>query len=582
MSNDFIIQRKKRGIYYTPPEASKILCEWAIRNSDDKILEPSFGACGFLESSCARLSELDNPSPSLQLYGCDIDSTAFNGYLRLKFSDPEILKRFIEGDFLEKKTTDFPVSEFDVVFGNPPYVSHHNMSAAQKASCTAIAPFLSCNIGNRASLWAYFVLHGLHFLKKGGRIAWILPSGFLHAKYAVEIKKYISENFSRSMVIQVGQRLFAAEGTEESTAMLLAEGWRSEGVNQNLKIEFAKTLAELKSIISEWKDNRSENKDYKHRSAYSLLDAKSNEVLAIIEREKKVIRLGDALEILIGIVTGDNQFFIVDEQTADHHKLSAECLTPIFSRFTMARGVSFSKQDLQQLRDQNFRCLLVDSSRTKVIQQELENYLALFPETKKQSNVTFKKRKIWHRPDDGRMPLAFFSYMHHQGPRLVINDADVTCTNTIHRVFAKKNETGEPSVSAMQLKLLSLSLQTTYSQLSAELEGRVYGSGALKHEPSEVKRIKVLFNSELTERQINRAYKTVDSLFRSGRSDDARKIADKLLLGGLNESVDRQIIPILEAALIEARARRYDVNPVKKKRVTHSLARWQTATTNSN
>ena len=94
MPKDFLLEKKKHGIYYTPPEASKILCEWAIKSTDDKILEPSFGACGFLESSCAGLNELGNASPSLQLFGCDIDPKAFNGYLHSKFSDPKILERF--------------------------------------------------------------------------------------------------------------------------------------------------------------------------------------------------------------------------------------------------------------------------------------------------------------------------------------------------------------------------------------------------------------------------------------------------------------------------------------------------------
>ena len=563
MPKDFLSEKKKHGIYYTPPEASKILSEWAIKSTDDKILEPSFGACGFLEASCTRLHDLGNTSPSLQLFGCDIDPKAFNGYLHSKFSDPHILERFIEGDFLEKTPADFPVSEFDVVFGNPPYVSHHNMSANQKKSCSEIAPLLDCNIGNRASLWAYFVLHGLKFLKRDGRIAWILPSSFLHANYAEEIKDYVSRNFARSSIIQIGQRLFASEGTEESTAMLLAEGWKTGSGNQNLKIEFARTLSELKQIIAAWKDNHFTSTKYVSRSAYSLLSPQVDETLKVIERERKVVRLGDSLEILIGIVTGDNRFFIVDRATAKDHKLSDKSLTPIFSRFAMAQGLFFSDAELKKLKHENFRCLLVDTSKTDKREMALEEYLALFSESKKESNVTFKKRKVWHQPNDGRIPAAFFSYMHHQGPRLVINDAAVICTNTIHRVFPKKN--GNNTVSSSELKLLTISLQSTYSQLSAELEGRVYGSGALKHEPSEAKKIKLLLKSELSERQIERAFKIVNHLFKSSRFNDARRVVDKLLFGGLERELNRPIVSILENALQETRARRYSNKGIDSK-----------------
>ena len=43
------------GRYYTPEQATRILCLWAIRRSEEKVLEPSFGACGFLEAASNRL-----------------------------------------------------------------------------------------------------------------------------------------------------------------------------------------------------------------------------------------------------------------------------------------------------------------------------------------------------------------------------------------------------------------------------------------------------------------------------------------------------------------------------------------------
>ena len=42
--------RKELGAYYTPSALSQVMSDWAIRKPTDKILEPSFGGCGFLES----------------------------------------------------------------------------------------------------------------------------------------------------------------------------------------------------------------------------------------------------------------------------------------------------------------------------------------------------------------------------------------------------------------------------------------------------------------------------------------------------------------------------------------------------
>lgn len=144
--------------------------------------------------------------------------------------------------------------------------------------------------------------------------------------------------------------------------------------------------------------------------------------------------------------------------------------------------------------------------------------------------------------------------MHHQGPRLIINKAAVTSTNTIHRVFFSD----QTLTSSYEKKLLAISLQTTYSQLSAELEGRVYGSGALKHEPSEAKNIKIIWNLKISPNIVNKAYKIIDSLIRQSKVEDARRIANRVLMGDYKSKFSVKEISTLEEALKEARKRRYD------------------------
>ena len=271
MPRDFLTEKKKFGIYYTPSEATEILCEWAIRTPEDNILEPSFGACGFLEASRERLIKLNSPQPALQLYGSDVDLNAFTNYLYLKFPNQSLETRFFNKDFLSLSPRDFPISEFDVVLGNPPYVSYHNMIPEQRKSIIKIKNNTELKFNNRASLWAYFVTHSLSFLKIVGRIAWVLPSSFLHSKYSNSVRQIISSNFSRSLAIQVGQRIFNSEGTDEKTVILLAEGWKILPRSPNLRIEFAPSLKDLKEIVQNWQSISKTATKYQSRSAYSLL-----------------------------------------------------------------------------------------------------------------------------------------------------------------------------------------------------------------------------------------------------------------------------------------------------------------------
>jgi hypothetical protein len=86
---DVYKEKRKLGIFYTPVRVTEILCKWAIRNSDDIIFEPSFGGCGFLESSHQRLLTLQSKSPIKQLFGCDIDTNAFSKYLIPKYENED-------------------------------------------------------------------------------------------------------------------------------------------------------------------------------------------------------------------------------------------------------------------------------------------------------------------------------------------------------------------------------------------------------------------------------------------------------------------------------------------------------------
>ncbi|TOM80467.1 SAM-dependent methyltransferase, partial [Vibrio parahaemolyticus] len=216
------------GAYYTPAALSQVLADWAILQADQDILEPSFGGCGFFESSIARLHELGCSTPEKQLYGVDIDEHAFE-ILNKKFSKSvDVNQRFILKDFIQVKPIEFSVHKFDVILGNPPYVSMHNMTDEQRLSCDNVlrnSPFSKHTMGRNASLWAFFLLHSLEFLKEGGRVAWVLPSSLLHADYAEKLVQIHQRHFEKIKVLKLAERFFKEEGAQETSIILLAQGF---------------------------------------------------------------------------------------------------------------------------------------------------------------------------------------------------------------------------------------------------------------------------------------------------------------------------------------------------------------------
>lgn len=489
-------KKKELGAYYTPPELSQVLADWAIQSQDENILEPSFGGCGFFESSIIRLKKLGCSKPEERLFGVDIDDQAFD-ILSSKFGKIiDTNKRFILDDFIKVQPTDFIVPNFDVVLGNPPYVSMHNMTSEQRKSCDDVltkSPFVKKSIGRNASLWAFFLLHSLSFLNEGGRIAWVLPSSLLHADYAMKLLAVHQKHFMQIKVIKLAERFFKAEGAEETSIILIGEGFSKQPLSdKGLIIHSISNLTELVECIEATEDsNITDIKDYK----LNLISREARASYEQLNNSPFSKTLGHYADIKIGMVTGANKYFIVDKSIVEKFGLPEEVLKPAIGKFAFLSGITHDMKKHKKLQNDGNRAYLVCPKEEHMLDPShpVKRYLNQISEQEKDKNKTFAKRPHWYVPDygiDSIVADCFLSYMIHHGPRMVVNKAKLNCTNSIHKVIFRNITT------AATKQAIATTILSTYSQFSAEIEGRAYSSGVLKIEPTAGKNIKVLFTPE--------------------------------------------------------------------------------------
>lgn len=520
-----ISEKKQYGVFYTPKRVADVLCKWAIRSKSDKILEPSFGGCDFLESSRSRFIELglQKGVAERRLYGADIDPSAFST-LSTFLANPN--GHFKQKDFLSLSLSSFPIEQagFDVVVGNPPYVSHHNMSDEQKKTAFKAMSDNTFEIGGRASLWAYFVLHSVSFLKPGGRMAWVLPSSFLYSDYSKEVRDILSNRFKKCLLINLHERLFVSDGTEEISVITLCEELVESNSQPNMRTVSASNTNEIQKIIQRWDSHKTIKSNF--LASDKLTSSGAKKLYNQLSTNSFTKNLGDLFDIQIGIVSGANSFFILNSENWKKHNLPENISSYILTKFRYAKGLVLERADVDTLLEIGTDCLLVDTTKANEINGYLQTYLESFPKDKIETMATFTRRKrsgIWHRFNDNRIPDAFFPYMQNKGTWIVINNAGINATNSIHRFYRKSN------VTEKEIKLSAISILSTFSQLSAEVEGRTYGAGVLKHEPSEAVKIKILM-PDIEERKIDSATKKIDELLRNGLHQEARKSADELLL----------------------------------------------------
>lgn len=535
--------RKTTGMFYTPAALSQLLSDWAIRSPNDKVLEPSFGGCVFISSVVDKLSKLLCSVPEKQIYGCDIAEEAFFSLEKL-FGKEAPTSQFVKGDFLEVKPSVFGAG-VNVVIGNPPYVSRHNMSARQRAT---VDNFIGEGIvpsPTTASLWAYFIIHSVSFLNDGGRMAFVLPGSLVNSQYGRSILKELPNSFKSVNVILVRQRLFLQEGTDESTIVLLCDGRGIQGgPTQIREVSDLSSLGTiLKASLSETESKPIEDRHHRffeHKLLSQFLKVQSLPV---------VKTLGDIARISIGVVTGDNQLFVVNKTAAHEAGLSISDFPRILSKFRFARGLCLTKTDIKDLCAIDERCILIRTDRMPK-RGALRNYLYRYPRENRMSNKTFAKRTRWFCPGNEEIPDAFFPYMHHAGPQIVFNNAQINCTNTIHRLFFR-SEVSEP-----MRKMAAISLLSSFSQLSAEISGRSYGSGVLKHEPSEAMSIQLLLPSRFDKHALEVAFNQIHNRLKEKKPTEAMLLANQFLGASCGEPKLAEILEALDSVVSSMRKAR--------------------------
>jgi hypothetical protein len=132
-----------------------------------------------------------------------------------------------------------------------------------------------------------------------------------------------------------------------------------------------------------------------------------------------------------------------------------------------------------------------------------------------------------------------------------MNISRVNATNTIHRVYFKQ------PVSVSCQKLVALALLSTFSQLSAEIEGRSYGGGVLKHEPTEASNIRLLLPQRMPTKAIAALFDKVDSLLRQGLPLKATLAVDSAIIASMPTALPRDEWRSMEEALLRLRRRRH-------------------------
>lgn len=467
--------RKLRGGYYTPNKLADFLVRYVAIGAPSSVLEPSCGNGAFFASIANHL-----PGTEVTAFELDAEEAA-NAAARVGafgMNGARVYPR----DFLSWAVDHLRTSStrFDAVVGNPPFIRYQYLPPQFQHHAEQIFYSLSCHFTRHTNAWVPFVLASFALLRPGGRMAMVVPAELLHVLHAQSLRNYLGTEAKRVVVIDPAELWFP--DTLQGAVLLLAEkkiceGEKSAGVGI-YPVRGFDFLNRHPGIVFESPEPLN-GKTVEGKWTQALLNAPARTLLEDLNQLDKVHRFGDIADVDVGIVTGANKFFFVDDRTIERYEL-AQWAHPMFGRSEHCPGVIYDNQQHEVNRSlgrpTNF---LWFKDRSVEENPATAMYIRRGEDAAFDTRYKCRIRALWYSVPSVYATNLGMLKRSHDMPRLILNKLNAFTTDTSYRVRIRR---GTPA----QLVYCFINPLTA---LSAELEGRHYGGGVLELVPSEIEKL---------------------------------------------------------------------------------------------
>lgn len=514
---------KLRGGYYTPQVIARFLADWSIRTGSEKVLEPSCGDGNIVVEAVRRIQSL-GAMPCVDALEIDA-AEAKRARARVKAlnAPAQIVS---SGDFFEFAATSLAQkSSYDVAVGNPPFIRYQDFPEAQRTVAFELMRGAGLSPSRLANSWLPFLVTCSSLLNDRGRLAMVVPAELFQVGYAAETRQFLATHFAQIDIIAFDQLVFP--DIQQEVVLLLAQR-QSRAATHGIRVHQVSSADDL-SRLNVGRLSKSEVKPIDHASekwTKYFLDADEIVLLRSLRERSDIPALNKFIDIDVGVVTGDNDFFVLTDEDVRQFSLDGQT-TPLVGRSAALSGIFFDKKDLRSWQRGGGRANLFLPSRPYNL--AVGRYVKRGETARVHEGYKCRIRDEWFIVPSVWTPDLFFMRQADTAPRMVANSTGATCTDTLHR---GRLVNGLPATTLAAAFLNSLTLA------ASEVTGRSYGGGVMTYEPSEVERLPLPADSAA-----DLDVAKVDALVREKKLDQAIEYVDQRLLkkhlGFTNQDIAR-------------------------------------------
>lgn len=445
-------REKVLGAVYTPARVAAVMTRWAVRAATDRVLDPSCGEGVFLAAAHTRLGDLGaRGRPAVQGVDIEAETAAAVG--------AEC------ADFFSWAPTSPKV---DVILGNPPYIRSHLFNENSRQLAFAQLKPLGIKSSRLMSTWAPFLAISAGLLLPGGRLAMVIPEELLTVGYAEPIRAFLLRRFFRVIVCFPEPGLFP--GVQQATVLLLCENTAPQGRGGLHTLSFAALERGDGNAVEaappwNWCDKWS----------HLFLDQAQRTAISAAQATIQTKALAEYGRVEVGVVTGENRFFLLDQERAE--RVGTQHLCPVVSSARDLQGLRFSAEDCAKATSGGRPTWLLNpSGPPSRFGVGLRDYLAQGEREGVNRRYKCSIREPWYRIPSMRPVHAVMFRQAGDAPRIIALDTPCDATDTVHRITWHSPQFGLRH---------AVAFLNTWTLIYAELTGRSYGGGVLELMPSE-------------------------------------------------------------------------------------------------
>ena len=421
-------QRKLRGGYYTPQKLADYITKITLKDKK-KILEPSCGDGSFLKSI---KNILDNNDYNIE----KIDAIEYIEEEANK--SKRILKNINNANVTNDDFYNFYVNckdKYNLIIGNPPYIRYQYLTEFQREKQAQVLIKNKMKSNKLINSWVFFLVACIELLEKNGTIAFVIPAEIMQVAYAEDLRKYLSKHLSKINIISFNKLLF--EDAEQEVVVLIGtkKDKETECLISNCIYD------DIDDFIRKYNENDLVYEKILTNDKWTryYLKEKENNVIEEIKKDSRFRKIGDVGLVNVGITTGNNNYFSLDDDYVKKYDLK-KYTKPLIGRSSQTHGLIFDEKDWKRNVDKGVKAYLLTINEdvdVKNMSKGQRKYIKIGEDNGENKGYKCRIRKRWYSVPSIWIPDAFLLRRSNVYPKFVLNGIDAVSTDTMHRIKIK-------------------------------------------------------------------------------------------------------------------------------------------------